>query len=112
MATFTLPTVRANLQADRSVALGAVMVAAWAQFWEEIGKGEMPPAGVPDDERAEVMMQAALEQGTRPTAFIEIDELFGDLARDDRFRRAFLDARARLVSEGTHATLRHMVGRS
>lgn len=112
MATFTLPAVRANLRADRSIALGAGMVAAWAQFWEDIGRGKVAAAGVPDDERTSVMTQAALEQSANPTAFIEIDELFGDLARDDRFRHAFVEAREWLVTEGAHGALRHLVGRA
>ena len=58
------------------------------------------------------MRHAAVEQGVRSTAFIEIDQLFGDLALDDRFRRAFLDARERLVSDGTHAMLRHLLSTS
>lgn len=112
MATFTLPAIRANLQEDRPVVLGAAMVAAWATFWEAIGQGRPTAAGVPDDERTLVMTRAALEQRTNPSAFIEIGELFGDLAHDDRFRRAFIEARERMLAEGTHDTLCHLLGRT
>lgn len=107
MATFTLPTIRENLQAGRPVRLGALMVAAWAQFWEKIGLGDPPAAGVPDDERADDMIRAARAQRDHPTTFIEIDDLFGDLARDEGFRREFLEARDRILASGMDAALRH-----
>lgn len=109
MATFTLPTVRANLQAGQPVTLGAGMVAAWAQYWEDIARGRAATAEVPDDERSSVMMQAALDQQANPTAFIEIHELFGDLAEADPFRRDFLAARGRFVEEGARGALRHLL---
>lgn len=109
MATFTLPVIRANLQADRSVVLGAMMVAAWAQFWEEIGREGPSAVGVPADERTAAMTHAALEQRTNPGAFIEISELFGDLAQNDRFRYAFVEARERIITGGTREALRHLL---
>jgi len=112
MATFTLPTVQANLQAGQPVTLGAGMVAAWAQFWEDIARGRVATVGIPADERSSVMMQAALDQQANPTAFIEIHELFGDVAQDDRFRRDFIAARDQFVEEGAHGALRHLLGRA
>lgn len=105
MATFTLPAIRENLSADRSVVLGAAMVAAWAQFWEAIGQGRTPLAGRPDDEHADGMIAAALAQEDNPTAFIEMTRLFGDLGDDTTFRREFLAAREALVTGGVHSTL-------
>lgn len=110
MATFTLPTVRANLAAGRPILLGAVMVAAWAQFWEEIGRGRVPQTGIPEDENASVMVAAALAQDERPTAFLEIDGLFGDLGAEERFRHAFVQAREQLVRDGVHKTLERVLG--
>lgn len=111
MATFTLPAIRANLEAGRSFALGAAMVAAWAYFWEEIGRGRVPRCGVPDDENASVMTAAAVAQEEHPTAFIEVADLFGDLGADERFRAAFIDARDGFVGQGVHATLGRLLGR-
>ena len=49
MATFTLPAIRANIDAGRPIRLGAAMVAAWAEYWALIGRGEIVPPEVPDD---------------------------------------------------------------
>lgn len=111
MATFTLPTIRENLEAGRSVVLGAAMVAAWAQFWESIARGRTPRTGIPDDEHASVMLTAALAQDEKPTAFIEIAGLFGDLGDDERFRQAFTQARACLIADGVHGTLARLLKR-
>lgn len=103
MATFTLPAVRANLAAGRPVTLGAAMCAAWAEYWREIGEGRISGDEVPDDVHAAAMTAAALDP--RPEAFIEQERLFGDLASDERFRAAFLEARTLLREKGVHATL-------
>lgn len=109
MATFTLPAIRANLEADRPIAVGAAMVAAWAQNWELIGRGGLPASEVPQDVHAAAMTRAASAQQDNPTAFIEMRELFGDLADDVRFREAFVKARTALVEKGVHGALRVML---
>ncbi len=92
MPTFTLPAVRANLQAGRPVTLGAAMCAAWAEYWRLIGIGELSGAHVPEDVKADQMTAAALEPD--PAAFIGQRALFGQVAEDERFRTAFLQASA------------------
>ena len=83
MATFTLPTVRANLEAGRPVELGAAMVAAWASTGPSSGGGGLGPDEVPDDVHAAELTAAALDE--RPEAFVELEALFGDLGSDPRF---------------------------
>jgi mannitol 2-dehydrogenase len=109
MATFTLPAVRANLQAGRPVTLGPAMCAAWAEYWTSIGRGEISGREVPDDVHAHELVAAALDEN--PAAFIEQRSLFGELADDARFRQPFLDARRSLVERGMHATLDALLGR-
>ncbi len=109
MATFTLPAIRENLAAGRTVPLGAAMVAAWAAYWELIGRGELPDSQVPEDVLAETMIAAALAEEQNPTAFIEIGALFSDLADDEVFRRSYLQARATLKDRGVRATLVDLV---
>lgn len=105
MATFTLPAIRDNLAAGRSVALGTAMVAAWAQYWELIGNGGLPGSEIPPDVDAGLMTDAALAQKSNSTAFIEIPHLFGDLAADARFRDGFLHARDLLIERGVHGAI-------
>jgi mannitol 2-dehydrogenase len=109
MATFTLPAIRDNLAAGRLVPLGAAMVAAWAGYWEMIGRGELPASEIPDDVLATTMAEAALAEEGNPTAFIEIESLFGDLSRDDVFREYYLRARASLRARGVHGTIAELL---
>jgi len=109
MPTFTIPAIRANLDAGRPVPLGAAMVAAWAEYWALIGRGELPAAEIPDDVHAAELAAAATKDSA--TAFIEIEALFGDLAGDQTFRESFLTARRSLVERGVHATLDGLLGR-
>lgn len=108
MPTFTLPAIRANVDAGRPVPLGAAMVAAWAEYWALIGRGGLAATEIPDDVHAAEMTAAALD--ARPTAFIEIEALFGDLAANEVFREQFLSARRSLVELGVHATLDGLLG--
>ncbi len=105
MATFALPTIRANLAAGRAVPFSAVMVAAWAQCWVVIGRGEVPADEVPDDVHAGEMAAAALAQDDNSTAFIEMDNVFGDLADNENFREEFLGARRSIEEQGLRATV-------
>jgi mannitol 2-dehydrogenase len=105
MATFTLPAVQANLDAGRPVPMGAAMVAAWAQYWVLIGRGELPASEIPDDVHADEMTRAALAQDENPTSFIEMANLFGALASNEVFRDAFLRQRESLLVNGVHRTI-------
>ena len=107
MPTFTLPPIRENLVAGRPIRLGAAMVAAWAEYWALIGRGEIVPPQVPDDVHAAEMTAAALDP--RPEAFVEIGVLFGDLGEDETFRKEYLSARRSLVERGVHPTLRDLL---
>lgn len=112
MATFTLPAIRANLEAGRPIDLGVAMVAAWAQYWELIGKGGLPASEIPDDVHAEGMTRAALAQADDATAFIRLEEIFGDLVENDRFREPFVAARGSLQALGVHAFLKGLAARA
>ncbi|MEO5610856.1 MAG: mannitol dehydrogenase family protein [Ornithinibacter sp.] len=103
MATFTLPTIRENLEAGRSITLGAAMVAAWAEYWQLIDRGGLGPTEVPDDVHADSLRAAAGER--RPEAFIEVASVFGTLSADAPFRETYLATRRHLGAEGIHATL-------
>jgi mannitol 2-dehydrogenase len=109
MATFTLPAVQANLDAGRPVPMGAAMVAAWAQYWVLIGRGELPASEIPDDVHADEMTAAALAQDENPASFIEMANLFGALASNEVFRDAFLRQRESLLVNGVHRTIQALL---
>ncbi|MEK9663875.1 MAG: mannitol dehydrogenase family protein [Candidatus Nanopelagicales bacterium] len=109
MATFTLPTIRENLAAGRSVALGAAMVAAWSYYWELIGSGMITAPEIPEDVLAQVMTDAALAETTDPGAFLAIEPIFGDLASDPVFREEYLGCRETLRRVGVHGLVQSVL---
>ena len=103
MATFTLPAIRSNLEAGRPIRLGATMVAAWAEYWALIGRGEIVPPEVPDDVFAAGLTAAAGDP--HPGAFIQIEALFGQLGTEGTFVAEYVTQRASLRARGVHPTL-------
>lgn len=103
MATFTLPAVRDNLAAGRPVGLGALMVAAWAEYWALIARGGLPEGEIPPDVHADALREAA--SSADPGAFIDLERVFGDLGADARLREEFLRARASIAEHGVHGAL-------
>ncbi|WP_235950704.1 mannitol dehydrogenase family protein [Phycicoccus flavus] len=103
MATFTLPTVRDNLAADRPIRLGALMVAAWAEYWALVARDGLPQSEIPPDVHADAMRAAAADED--PAAFLGLTRIFGDLGADERFREEFLAARAEIAEHGVHGAL-------
>lgn len=108
MPRWALPTLNANLAAGRPVPLGGVLVAAWAEYWALIGRGELPASEVPEDIKAADLAKAALDPN--PMAFVELASLFGDLATHQPFVEAYLHARAVLVERGVHAVIDDVIG--
>lgn len=111
MVTFTLPTIRANLDAGGPISLGAGMVAAWSHYWELVGRRELPASQVPQDIHAAAMTAAALGQDRNPASFIELEPLFGSLAADERFRAAFLAARESISDRGISGAIAQLLSR-
>jgi mannitol 2-dehydrogenase len=108
MATFTLPAVRDNLAAGRPIALGALMVAAWAEYWALIARGGLPDDAVPPDVHADAMRAAAADPD--PAAFLGLDRIFGDVGGDARLREEVLAARASIAEHGVDGALDRALG--
>ncbi|WP_254277044.1 mannitol dehydrogenase family protein [Halomonas sp. 3H] len=98
-----VPVIREQLAAGGQIRCSAAVVASWARYVEGVDE-QGRPIEVVDRLRDELMAIAA-ENQTRPTAFIENRELFGDLAEEARFREAYLWALASLHERGARATL-------
>ncbi|MFO7649267.1 mannitol dehydrogenase family protein [Halomonas campaniensis] len=98
-----VPVIREQLAAGGQIRCSAAVVASWARYVEGVDE-QGRPIEVVDRLRDELMAIAA-ENQTRPTAFIENRELFGDLAEEARFREAYLWALDSLHERGARATL-------
>ena len=98
-----LPVVRENLASGGEITRSAAVVASWARYDEAVDEqGE--PIVVVDRLRDELVAIAA-RQGANPLAFIENQSLFGDLAQNDAFASAYLQALERFHSQGAHRTV-------
>ena len=107
MATFTLPVIRENLQAGRPIDFGAAMVAAWAEYWAALARGDIPAELMPADPRQETLLSAASDSD--PQAFVGESALLADLAESSRFRTAFLTQRAALRELGITAMVQQLL---
>lgn len=94
---FLLPIVSDQLAAGRPISLAVVTVAAWAEYAEEKGENKIV------DRRREALVARARDP--YPWAFIEDNELFGDLAENEVFRDEFVRARESLRYKGVRQTL-------
>lgn len=105
-----VPVVRANLAAGRDVHRSAAVIASWARYAEGVDEHGAPIQVV--DRRRERVQEAARRQrgdDADPLAFVRDRELFGDLADDERFTAAYLDALHGLHADGARATLERLL---
>lgn len=100
---FVLPSARDLLLHGGDIGPCALLLAAWSRYAEgtdERGR----PITVIDPMRDE--LTAAARSRSDPTAFLAVREVFGNLAENERFRRAFVAAvdviRNRGVREAVH----------
>jgi mannitol 2-dehydrogenase len=98
-----VPVIKENLAHDRAVRISAAIVASWARYAEGVDEHGQPITVV--DRLADSLTATAKTQRDDRTAFIRNQELFGDLADDPRFVKAYEEALDSLYSRGAHATV-------
>ncbi|WP_342023406.1 mannitol dehydrogenase family protein [Arthrobacter citreus] len=102
-----LPVIRENLAAGGEIHRSAAIVASWARYAEGIDEQGEPITVV--DRLREPLMAAAAHNREEPLAFVSNRELFGDLASNDRFVRAYTGALDTLHDDGARATVQSLV---
>ncbi len=102
-----LPVVFDNLANDGSVRLAAAAVASWARYAEGTDEWGHPFEVV--DQLADSLVPIARSQYEKPTAFIEINAVFGDLAQQPHFVQPYCWALESLHRKGARATLEALV---
>lgn len=100
---FILPIIADRLAAGHSIQGLALEVALWCRYCA--GTNEAGQSIEIDDPIANDLIEHALQARTNPTAFLELDTVFGPLGQDDTFREAFAFALASVWSSGVRATL-------
>jgi mannitol 2-dehydrogenase len=105
LRSFVVPTVEMQLERGGSVRCATLALAAWARYLATVP----PAARAPDshEENAALLARRSLDE---PSAFLELEEVFTPLLRDDsRFRAEFAAAAADLAELGPHAAINHLL---
>ncbi|MGC4190724.1 MAG: mannitol dehydrogenase family protein [Thermomicrobiales bacterium] len=100
---FLLPVVRDRLAAGGDISRSALVIAAWAVYLE--GRTEDGAPIEIADQRREMLQEAVGREGDDPLAFIGLQEVFGDLAADERFVAAYEAARASIRERGAEGAI-------
>jgi mannitol 2-dehydrogenase len=108
--TFLLPVTRELLAAGRDVSLSALVVASWARYAEGVDERGREIDLV--DRWREPLTAAARRQRVQPLAFLQVREVFGDLADDPRFTGPYLRSLASLHEQGARATVAAHLGQA
>lgn len=98
---FLVPVIRANLATGGEIGRATAVVAAWARSTAGIDDAGRPIELV--DSRREELIARAAHAREDPLAFVSDRQLFGDLAADQRFARAYRDAVTVLRERGARA---------
>jgi mannitol 2-dehydrogenase len=103
LPTWLLPVIREQLDRGGEIRRSAAIVASWARNAE--GVDEQGAAIEVVDRRRDRLVPAARRQREHPTSFIEVREVFGDIAEDARFVEAYPRTLELLHERGARATL-------
>ena len=104
---FILPVLRDALVAGGSIEGLALTEALWARMC--IGTREDGSAIEPNDPHWDTLVEAAKAAKTRPQAWLEQSQFYGDLAENTVFATAFERWLTRLFADGCRATIKAYV---
>jgi mannitol 2-dehydrogenase len=100
-----LPVIRAQLDSGGEIRRSAAVVASWARYAEGVDEQGRPIEVV--DTLSDRLMKRAARQREDADAFIQ-DELFAEVADDERFVSAYREALSSLHQHGARATLERL----
>jgi mannitol 2-dehydrogenase len=100
---FVLPSTRDRLQAGDSVTGLALESALWCRYWGGLSEGGQDMQ--PEDSQADRLRTLAERSKTEPLAFLELQDVFGDLSESKAFQQSFQNALQHLWQRGTANTL-------
>jgi mannitol 2-dehydrogenase len=108
IATFVLPVIRDQLGRGGVCPLAVLAVAAWARYAAGTDeKGEPIPVV---DARLDRLAPLLRHRQEDPLAVLGLDEVFGELAGDEGFRRAFEQASHQLERHGARRAVAVALG--
>ncbi|MFZ4896397.1 mannitol dehydrogenase family protein [Plantibacter sp. Mn2098] len=95
---FLLPVLRQQLAVGGRIDHIALVVAAWSVYLE--GATESGTRIVVDDVRSSELAAAVQLEASTPGALLDLRAVFGELGSDERFRAAYVSARASIGAAG------------
>jgi mannitol 2-dehydrogenase len=95
---FLVETIRENLAVGGSIAYSALIIAAWCYYSDTHADRFGNPLEVIDEQK-EQLQKAARKTKEDPLAFLRQEELFGDLAEDERFSAKYVALVERLYAD-------------
>lgn len=104
---FILPSVRDRLKANASITGLALVSALWCRYCE--GTTESGAEIAPNDPQWERLQKQALASRQDPKLFLEMQDVFGDLANTDAYVHAFTQALNAVRTNGTRNTLERYI---
>ncbi|HEV7718691.1 MAG TPA: mannitol dehydrogenase family protein [Arsenicitalea sp.] len=106
---FILPSVADRLKAGQSVTGLALVSAFWCRYCAGTTDSGKPIA--PNDPNWDRLQAAALKAKTDPLAFLAMEDIFGDIAKNQTYITAFVNALSTIWTHGTPETLtRYLAG--
>lgn len=105
---FILPSTADRLARGKDVVGLALVSALWCRYFA--GTSDSGKAIVFNDASADRLHAAALKAKDDPAAFLELGDIFGDVAKSDIFRKRFAHALKTLWEKGTVRTLELYLG--
>lgn len=100
---FILPSTLDNLHQGKDVVGLSLVSALWCRYFA--GKSDSGQEIVFNDASAERLHAAALKAKDDPAAFLEFEDIFGEVAKSELFRKRFAHALQTLWEKGTKETL-------
>ncbi|MBU2938551.1 mannitol dehydrogenase family protein [Lacinutrix sp. C3R15] len=100
---FILPTVYSQLKNNGSIQLAAFVTAAWAIY--SLGTNENGETLNIKDALKVQLNEKAIEAKQNPTAFLEIDTVFGKLQQNKQFSEAYVNAYKNITNNNIEANL-------
>lgn len=100
---FILPSTLDNLQQGKDVVGLALVSALWCRYF--FGKSDSGKDIVFNDASADRLHEAAVKAKDDPAAFLVFDDIFGEVAKSELFRKRFAHALKTLWEKGTKETL-------
>jgi mannitol 2-dehydrogenase len=101
-----VPVIRTNLEKAGEIERSALVVASWARYAEGVDEQGQPIEVV--DQLKDRVMAAAARQQDQPLAFVQDEQLFGDLATNERFAEVYTGWLDSLHQVGARATLERL----